>query len=127
MRYSIACVAVLGLAACAPGETETEVVEEPAVEEVAAAPGSVAPGNYLVTDADGETPFTMNEDGTWSGVDDEGNEQSGTSEIVDGKICFTTEGEEEANCWTNSEVAEDGSFTSVSDDGEEVSVRVAGG
>lgn len=124
MKKIIAFAAIASLAACAEAEPEAEVAAEPAAEEVAMAPGTVVPGDYIVTSETMEdgSPFTINPDGTWTGTDAEGNPESGTSAIVDGQICFTTEGETEAECWTNSEVAEDGSFTSVNEAGEQVTV-----
>ncbi|WFL77160.1 hypothetical protein P7228_14375 [Altererythrobacter arenosus] len=53
---------------------------------------------------------------------------AGTITEADGKICFDPEGddpEQPTNCWTNSEVGEDGSWTSTSDTGEVVTVRRA--
>lgn len=128
MKKILAIAVIASLAACAEADTEadTEIAAEPATEEIAIAPGTVTPGNYVVTgDFAGESPFTINADGTWTSVDEEGNPESGTSEIVNGQICFTTEGETEAECWTNGEVAEDGSFTSVGPEGRTVTVTPA--
>lgn len=123
MKTYLALSAVLVLAACAqPAETETE---EAPVEEVAAYDGSVAAGDYTVTYADGSAPFSIDPEGNWTSVDEEGNTTEGTSEIVDGKICFTATGQTEAECWTNQAPGEDGSFSSTSDAGETVTVTPA--
>ncbi len=67
--------------------------------------------------------MTRSEDGTFTSTIGE-ETGTGTVEDVDGKVCFDTEGDEEgAMCWTNSEAAEDGSFTSTSDGGDVVTVR----
>lgn len=123
MKKLIAFAGIALLAACSQAETEA-----PAVEETVAAPvvGSVTPGTYNVAWEDGTTSvFTLNDDGSYAATRNGENEE-GTSAIVDGKICFTPAAEgAETNCWTNSEVGADGSFTSVSDDGETVTLTVA--
>ena len=121
MKKLIAVAAIAGLAACAEPATE-EATEEVAVEEAAPAVGG--PGTYEVTWSDGAvSTMTTKEDGTWSAT--RGNESAtGTVEDVDGKACFDTDGDDEgAMCWTASEPAEDGSWTSTSDDGQVVTVR----
>ena len=66
---------------------------------------------------------TMAEDGTFSATRGE-ETGAGTTTEADGKVCFDPEGDEEGpTCWTNSEVGEDGSWTSTSDAGETVTVR----
>lgn len=124
MRNWIAAACMVAIAACAepaPTEEAPEATEAP-VEETAAIPGG--PGTYEVTYADGSVGMlTTAEDGTFTATlgDESG---MGTVTEVDGKVCFDQEGdEEEAECWTNSEVAEDGSWTSTSDGGETVTVR----
>lgn len=123
MKAYLALSAALVFAACSPAaDTAGEVEAEAAVEEVAAYDGSVAAGDYTVTYSDGSGPFSIDADGNWTSTDDDGNPTEGTSEIVDGKICFTTAGEEAAECWTNEAPGEDGSFSSTSDAGETVTV-----
>ena len=119
MKAYLALSAALAFAACSPAaDTEAEVP----VDEVAAYDGSVDPGDYSVDDGEGTSPFSIDADGNWNGVDDEGNPNEGTSEIVDEKICFTTAGDDVARCWLNEAPGEDGSFTSTSDEGETVTV-----
>ena len=119
MKAYLALSAALAFAACSPAaDPEAEVP----VDEVAAYDGSVAPGDYSVDDGEGTSPFSIDADGNWNGVDDEGNPNEGTSESVDGKICFTTAGDDVARCWLNEAPGEDGSFTSTSDEGETVTV-----
>jgi len=124
MKKLITLASIAALAACSQAETEAPVVEE----TVAAVPAAdtVTPGTYNVAWEDGTTSvFTLNEDGTYSATRD-GETEEGTSAMVDGKICFTPSAEgAETDCWTNSEVAADGSFTSVSDDGQTVTLTVA--
>lgn len=121
MKSYLALGAVLVLAACAQPAEEAEAP----VEEVAAYDGSVAAGDYTVDYGDGTAPFSIDADGNWTSVDEEGNPTEGTSAIVDGKICFTSAAEEEAECWTNEAPGEDGSFSSTSDAGETVTVTPA--
>lgn len=125
MKHLIALASIAVLAACSQAETEAPAAEE-TVAAPAPMPGSVTPGTYKVAWEDGKTSdFTLNEGGSYVSTRD-GETEEGTSAIVDGKICFTPSGEgAETNCWTNSAVAADGSFTSVSDAGETVTLTVA--
>ena len=122
MKKLIAIASVPVLAACQ--QAEAPEVEE-VIEEVAE-PAPVGPGTFDVTYADG-TVATMvsSEDGTFTITSGE-NSASGTYANVDGQVCFDADGDDEgAACWTNSPLAEDGSFTSVSDDGDTVTVAPA--
>jgi hypothetical protein len=121
MKTYLALGAALVVAACSPA-ADTEAEAEAPVEEVVAYDGSVAPGDYSVDDGESSSPFSIDADGNWNGVDDEGNPTEGTSEVIDGKICFTTAGDDESRCWLNEAPGEDGSFTSNSDEGETVTV-----
>lgn len=122
MKKWIALVSVAALAACAEAEAPAPEAAEEAVEEVAES--VVVPGTYEVTYPDGSvTTTTINDDGTFSGSNAEG-EASGTVAEVDGKACFDVEGDDEgAVCWTAGEQGEDGSFTSTADDGTVVTVK----
>lgn len=128
MRKIVLMAVPLALAACG----QEAAVEEPAIEEEAApeaamttANGSATPMTAQVSGADGpEGLSTLNADGTYQDLDaDGGVVAEGTWAVVDGKTCFTpsTEGVD-GECWTESEPAEDGSFTATSDSGEEVTV-----
>lgn len=124
-------VAPLALAACAQEPAEEAAEEPAAVEEEApamVAANGAGPGTYEVTAADGTvTTAILNADGTYTDMDAEGTvTEEGTWEVVDGKTCFTptTEGGE-AMCFTESEIAADGSFTATADDGTVVTVRPA--
>ncbi|TNE47128.1 MAG: hypothetical protein EP341_09480 [Sphingomonadales bacterium] len=123
MKKLIAAASVLAIAACSQPAPEEEAVEE-VVEEAAPAVGG--PGTYEVTYADGSVGMlTTSEDGTFSVTlgDQTG---SGTVSEADGKVCFDPDGddpEQPTTCWTPSAPAEDGSWTSTSDDGETVTVR----
>lgn len=130
MKKLIAIASIAALAAC-----QSEPAEEPVAEEtVTEAPETVAvangspPGSYEATAADGTVMTTViNEDGTYTDSDAEGNVVAeGSWAVVDGKTCFTptTEGVE-AMCFTESEPAEDGSFTATPDEGDPVTVRPA--
>lgn len=127
MRKFVLLAAPLALAACAQ---EAEVEEAPAAEEaevaaVTTANGTVTPMTGEVANADGPQGLsTLNADGTYQDLDAEGaTVAEGTWAVVDGKTCFTptTEGAD-GECWTESEPAEDGSFTATSDEGAEVTV-----
>lgn len=130
MKKLIAIASIAALAACQSEPAEEPVAEETvteAPEAVTVANGS-APGTYEATAADGTVMTTViNEDGTYTDSDAEGNVVAeGNWAVVDGKTCFTptTEGVE-AMCFTESEPAEDGSFTATPDEGDPVTVRPA--
>lgn len=104
---------------------EESVIEEPAVPTVA---NGSPPGTYTATAADGSVMTTViNADGTYTDTDAEGTlVAEGSWAVVDGKTCFTptTEGVT-AMCFSESEPAEDGSFTATPDEGDPVTVRPA--
>ena len=122
MKKIFAVASVVALAACAEAEAPSPEEEAP-VEEMAQS--AVVPGNYEITWPDGTvSSTTIGEDGTFTGVNAEGEEGSGTVADVDGKACFDfPDDDQDALCWTAGEPGEDGSFTSTADDGTVVSVR----
>lgn len=127
MRKFVLLAAPLALAACAH-EAEVEEVAATEAVEVAAvttANGTATPMTGEVSSAEGpQGQSTLNADGTYQDLDAEGAlVAEGTWAVVEGKTCFTptTEGAE-GECWTESEPAEDGSFTATSDGGTEVTV-----
>ena len=127
MKKVMVLVSCVALAACAENAAPEEEVAEEAVVEEAAAPGPGDAGTFEVTYEDGSVgSLTTNEDGTFSFTL---GEESGTGTISqsdDGTICFEPDADDqETNCWTTGEVAEDGSWTSTSTDGE-VTVTVRG-
>lgn len=125
MKKWIALASVAALAACQQAEAPAE---EEAMEEAAAPAANEGPGTFEVTYADGSVgTVTTTAEGTFTATL---GDQSGTGTVaeVDGKLCFDPEGddpEQPTRCWTNSEPGEDGSWTSTSDDGETVTVKVA--
>lgn len=129
MTKWIALASVIALAACSEAEAPEAAPETATEEVVAEAPASTTPppGNYVAVYEDGtEQTFTMNADGTWSGVNLQGSPANGTYAEVDGKTCFTTEGgSNEDSCWTNQPPAADGTWSSTNDAGVKVTVRPA--
>jgi hypothetical protein len=126
LRKFLMIAAPLALVACAE---EAEVVEE-AVEtesaEVLTTANGAPTGTGAVTNAAGEPlgSTDVNADGTYQDFDQAGEVVAeGTWAVVDGKTCFepTTEGVD-AMCWTETEPAEDGSFTATPDEGDPVTV-----
>lgn len=123
MRKLIAVVSLAVLAACQQAEAPAEEVVE---EEAAAPAANEGPGTFEVTYADGSVgTVTTTEEGTFTATL---GEESGAGTITqeENKICFDPEGddpEQPTRCWTNSEVGEDGTWTSTADDGETVTVR----
>ncbi|XUU60078.1 hypothetical protein ACRAQ6_10955 [Erythrobacter sp. HA6-11] len=125
MKKLILCASVFALAACGGSEAEPEAMEDTAAMEEAAAPagdGAVLYGTFDLAYADGTSgTVTVSEDGSY--VSTAGDQTSnGVVEDVDGQACFDPEGDAPPQCWTQGETAEDGSFTSTSDDGTVVKV-----
>ncbi len=123
MRIVLTLAAVAALAACSepapdPLPAETAEAPEPMVAE------GVAAGTYEFTDADGATgTTTINADGTYAMVAADGTQSGGVYARRDGMDCFDPEGEEAELCWTSTEPAADGSFSSTSTAGQTVTVR----
>jgi len=133
MRKFMILAAPLALVACAEEAVEEVPVEDEVGETEAAAmttANGTAPGTYTVTTADGTSGIAvLNDDGTSQDMDADGNVlNESTWAVVDGQTCFTSTGEdgETVECWTESEPAEDGSFTATSDEGEVVTVSPQG-
>jgi len=122
-RFAIVS-AVLVLAACSTEQPEVTEPEEVA-EDFVTANGS-PPGVYEFTGADGSVSLiTVNADGSFSQMTPDGEYgATGTLEVVEGRTCarLETTGAEPL-CYTESEPAEDGSFTTTPDGGEPIAVR----
>lgn len=116
------------LAACSGGGTDAPEAEDtPVVAEAsgpAVANGS-PPGTYIVITPDGaENTSVINADGTFADTAPDGTVTTGTWAVVEGKTCFTAEGEGATpECWTESAPGADGSFTAVSDAGVTVTIK----
>lgn len=125
MKRLIAVAGLAALAACSEPATEEAA---PVAEEAEAPAANEGPGTFEVTYADGSVgTVTTTEEGTFTATLGDAS-MIGAVAQEDGKICFDPEGddpEQPTRCWTNSEVGEDGSWTSTADDGETVTVRVA--
>lgn len=109
----------LSLVACAGEDVETEAAD------FVTANGTTA-GVYEVSAADGTVSIvTINADGTYSQMTpDGGNAADGILEIVDGQTCFKVRRPGAvALCYTETEPAEDGSYTATTDSGLELTVR----
>lgn len=131
LRKLFIFAAPLALAACAQEVTVADeaAIEEAAVEAMATANGTAA-GSYQVSNEEGpQGASNLNADGTYQDMAPDGSlVAEGTWAVVEGKTCFTptTEGVD-AMCWTESEPAEDGSFTATADSGETVTVSPGAG
>jgi len=86
------------------------------------------PGTYEVTNKDGtKAQSILNADGSYSDVDASGKVTAkGTWNVTDGKTCFDPEGDKGPDCFTETTVGSDGSFTATSDKGEVVTVKKVG-
>jgi hypothetical protein len=97
----------------------------PAATAMATANGS-PPGTYDVTDKKGtKSQAKLMADGTYVDTDAKGKEiDKGTWNVTGGKTCFTPTGKT-AECFKETAVGADGSFTATSDKGETVTVKKA--
>lgn len=122
MKKLILLAGVATLAACSEPAVEEAPAEDAAVEEAVAEES--AAGTYDVNWPDGTTSQTvMNDDGTWSSMDADGNPISGTyADNEEGQTCFSMEGEED-QCWTDGETDADGWTTSTAGDGTVITYR----
>ncbi len=120
MKRIVAIASIAVLAACSPAETEA-----PAEEAAAEAPAEESMvGTYDVTTEEGSGTTTIDVDGNYTNTVDGEVTDTGTVARVDGKACFTSSEEGAvAECWTDSEPAEDGSWVATSDEGVAVTVR----
>jgi hypothetical protein len=86
------------------------------------------PGTYDVTAKDGtKTQAILNADGSYSDVDASGKVTAkGAWNVTAGKTCFDPEGDKGPDCFTETAVGPDGSFTATSDKGVVVTVKKAG-
>lgn len=118
MKKLILLAGVAALASCGePAATnDAAPAENDMAMEAMDAEESMA-GTYDVRWEDGTTSQTvMNEDGTWSSTDADGNAIGGTYAMNDeGQTCFSMEGEED-RCWTDGETDAEGWVSSS--DGE---------
>lgn len=123
MKRLIAIAGVIALGACSESAPAPEPVEEAEAEE-AATDWSAWAGSYDIAYEDGSAAvLTVRDTGTYEVVLGE-DTLTGTVEMGEGgEICYTNDdGETPTQCWTNSEAAEDGSWTSTSEAGETVTV-----
>jgi opacity protein-like surface antigen len=83
------------------------------------------PGTFEVTAKDGtKSQSILRADGTYSDMDASGKETAkGTWNVTGGKTCFDPEGNKGADCYAETPVGADGSFTATSDKGEVVTVK----
>ena len=127
-RFLILSSAALALAAC--GKKEEAPVAAPSEAAVATDAASApaagpTPGVYEVSDAAGKKlgTTTINADGSYADDSPSGHRVAGIVKMVDGKTCFDPSGKAEAECFTDSARAADGSFTATDAKGVVVTVR----
>ncbi|MBW0144666.1 hypothetical protein [Sphingomicrobium clamense] len=133
MKKLILLAGVASLAACADTAVEEEApAEDAAMEAMAEEEAPTAPdggpmaGSYSLRDMDGnETGVTtINEDGTYTYVDADGTEVSGTMTMDGDTACFDPDGDDPAVCYPNGGMTEEGEWIRVDPDGNEVGTIV---
>ena len=124
MKKLFTVTAVALLAACSQAEApapEENIADAESVE-TAIAGGA---GLYETATEDGRMAQTvMREDGTYTDLDPDGAElEKGTYTTEGDRTCFDPEGDDEAYCYTNGPLGEDGSF-STTRDGADAAITV---
>jgi hypothetical protein len=116
---------VLALGACAESAPEADTATEAeAATEDAGVDMSAWEGSYNIAYEDGsEATLAIAADGAYSATSGEETVSGAITMGEGGSFCYTAEGSEETECWTNGEAAEDGSWTSTSDSGATATVR----
>ncbi len=127
-RMLVLSTAALALSACGKKEEAPVAVASEAVTATdAAAATAIAPtpGVYEVTDAAGKKAgtTTINANGSYAEDSADGHRTAGIVKLVDGKTCFDPSGKAEAECYTDSARAADGSFTATDAKGGVMTVR----
>ncbi len=127
-RFLILSTAALALAACgkkdeAPVAAQSDAVV--ATDAAAVAAAGPTPGVYEVSDAAGKKldTTTINADGSYASDMADGHRVAGIVKMVDGKTCFDPSGKAEPECYTDSALAADGSFTATDAKGAVLTVH----
>lgn len=122
MKRVFVMAAALTLAACSPSAPEAPAEPE-AEAETAAADMTAWEGSYDLAYEDGsESRLTITADGGYTLVTGDETQTGIITMGEAGAFCYTAAGGTETECWTNGEVAEDGSWVSTSDQGRSVTV-----
>lgn len=123
MKKVLIIASVLALGACTEAAPEADATVEPEATEDAGVDMSAWVGDYtLVYDDGSEATLTIAADGAYSGTSGEESVTGAISLGEGGAFCYTAEGNDEMECWTNGEAAEDGSWVSTSDAGRSATV-----
>ena len=126
-RFLILSCAALALASCGKKDEAPVVVQSDAVVATDAAVAAALPtaGVYEVSDAAGKKlgTTTINADGSYADDMTGAPRVAGIVKIIDGKTCFDPSGKAEAECFTDSAPAADGSFTATDAKGTVLTVR----
>ena len=126
-RFLILSCAALALASCGKKDEAPVVVQSDTVVATDAAVAAALPtaGVYEVTDAAGKKlgTSTINADGSFADDMVGAKRVAGIVKMIDGKTCFDPSGKAEAECYTDSAIAADGSFTATDAKGAVLTVR----
>ncbi len=126
-RFLILSCAALALASCGKKDEAPVVVQSDTVVATDAAVAAALPtaGVYEVTDAAGKKlgTSTINADGSFADDMVGAKRVAGLVKMIDGKTCFDPSGKAEAECYTDSAIAADGSFTATDAKGAVLTVR----
>lgn len=123
MRQLVMMMAACLTAACS--ESPVTNSEDTEAGKVATTANGSPPGTYYVAGPDGTASLvTLYADGAYSQITPEGEYPSqGTFEVLDGKTCFKVHQiGAELNCYTESPLNEDGSYTATLDSGDVLTV-----
>ncbi|RED15829.1 hypothetical protein [Parasphingopyxis lamellibrachiae] len=123
MRKVLVLASVLALGACAETAPEADPATEVEATEDAGVDMSAWVGEYALVYDDGtEATLTIAADGAYSGTSGEETVTGAITLGDGGAFCYTAEGSDDTECWTNGEANDDGSWVSTSDAGRSATV-----
>lgn len=122
MKRLVVVAGVLALGACGESAPEAETAVEESAEALPADMSAWEGGYHLVYEDGTETDLVISADGSYQATTGEETISGVITMGDDGSFCYTPEGSEEGECWTNGDAAADGSWPSTSDQGNSVTV-----
>lgn len=123
MKKVLIIASILALGACTEAAPEADSATEVEVTEEVGVDMSAWVGDYaLVYDDGAEATLNIAADGAYSGTSGDATVSGNITLGEGGAFCYTADGGDEMECWTNGDVNEDGSWVSTSDAGRSATV-----
>lgn len=123
MRKVLVFATVLALGACAETAPEADPAPEAEATEDAGVDMSAWVGDYaLVYDDGSEASLSIAADGAYTASNGEDTVNGAITMGDGGAFCYTAEGSDDTECWTNGDANDDGSWVATSDAGRSATV-----